>query len=406
MQTARASFQECAVGNSLLLQPELTYLAAISIFHEELTLLYVGSDTAQESQVYQFVEIIGMNSPFDAHYNHERALEEADGNSRTTNETYPAPSLQPNKPGENIENSTRAASEDFVATALETHCAAINELSEQSAKPTKDEIDKSAAAIISKVLVVDDLPVNRKLIGIQLQKLGFIVEQVDNGQSAVEKVKAEEYALIFMDLEMPIMDGYKAAIEIRQFDLETRQHTPIVGLSSYSQQTERERCISSGMDELISKGINSSKLKELVQKLARKESPRKAPDKPKAASKVRDVEIDFQLLHETTGRIDEGMVDLALGSMKTFIGCLKCALEDRDLVNIKHFAQELKTPCATLGLKSMNKLSVRILADVVKGSWSGASQGMALMELQYSQILDQLTGLSATLHRVDDNSKA
>jgi hypothetical protein len=92
--------------------------------------------------------------------------------------------------------------------------------------------------------------------------------------------------------------------------------------------------------------------------------------------------------------------------MKTFIGCLKCALEDRDLINIKHFAQELKAPCVMLGLKSMNKLSVRILSDVVKGNWSGAAQGMALMELQYSQILDQLTGFSATLHRVDDNSKA
>jgi CheY-like chemotaxis protein len=347
-----------------------------------------------------------MNSPFEAHYNHERgAIEETDGISRTANDNYPPPSLQPGTV-DSAEMGTRTSAENDLAPATIEATGGASKVSPTQAANSEVEFDTTCATIISKVLVVDDLPVNRKLIGIQLQKLGYIVEQVDNGLAAVEKVKAEEYALVFMDLEMPIMDGYKAAIEIRQFDLETRQHTPIVGLSSYSHQTERERCISSGMDELISKGINSKKLKDVVKKLARQESQRKAPDTPKTASKAHGVEIDFQLLHETAGKIDESVIDLSLGSMKTFIGCLKCALEDRDLINIKHFAQELKAPCVMLGLKSMNKLSVRILSDVVKGNWSGAAQGMALMELQYSQILDQLTGFSATLHRVDDNSKA
>ncbi len=261
--------------------------------------------------------------------------------------------------------------------------------------PTKLEI-------LTRMLVVDDLPVNRKLIGIQLQKLGCQVDQAANGLEAVEKVKAGEYGVVFMDLDMPKMDGYQAAIEIRQHDLETGQHTPIIGVTSYEQEPERQQCVSAGMDAYISKGVTAKKLNELVQRFKRSKRVMPVHAVSELSSKVNGVEIDIELLQSSDDPIvvDE-IIDISIGTMKTLVSCLKCAIEDRDIISVIHFAQSFKEPCATMRLNSTAKLAARICSDAERSNWVQAEQGMVLLESQYCQVLEQLTGLSAIHHRSD-----
>lgn len=252
------------------------------------------------------------------------------------------------------------------------------------------------------ILVVDDLPVNRKLIGAQLRKLGYKVDYAEDGESALNKVRAEHYGLVFMDLEMPVMDGYDAAIAIRQIDFESGQHTPIIGMTSYDRSVERESCVSSGMDDYVSKGISAKNLERLMQQYLRKREQLPVVRSGQALSKTTEdsVFIDIELLQGMYSQVDsEEVLDMNIGTIKTFLGCLRCAFDDRDVASVGHFVQSMKVPCTTLGLGSMLRVSSRIAHDVTVSNWQDAMQGMEVLESQYSQILDQLTGISAAHHR-------
>ncbi len=311
-----------------------------------------------------------MNSPLDAHLNNEVvSVDEANGLGRKLlADPLPANAITTVKPSEVAPVAEPVSEPDY----------------------------------ISKMLVVDDLPVNRKLIGIQLQKIGCQVEQATNGLEAVEKVQAEDYGLVFMDLDMPGMDGYQAAIAIRQHDLETAQHTPIIAVTSYEHEAERQQCVSAGMDAYIFKGVSAKKLSEVVQRFRRVRRVLPAIDAGSATPKENGVEIDLELLQgaEDSTQIED-VIDISVGTMKTLVTCLKCAVEDRDLESVVHFAQAFKQPCATMGLNSTAKLAIRIAADAELADWTKAEQGILLLESQYSQVLEQLTGPMATHHRPD-----
>ena len=250
------------------------------------------------------------------------------------------------------------------------------------------------------MLVVDDLPVNRKLIAVQLKKLGFEVEQAENGQSAVDLVSRNDYAIVFMDLEMPVLDGYQAAIAIRQIDLDRAQHTPIIGMSSSPKESERQKSFNSGMDEYIAKGTSARQLELLIKAHPQRKSSRTSRKTTARISTDVGISIDFDVLQDTHGPYEaEGIIDIAIGTMKTFLSCLQCAFEERNTENILHFSQAMEQPCSMLGLNSMTRLAARVAADALNGDWQRSTEGMVLLQAQYDQILDQITGHIACMHR-------
>jgi len=118
----------------------------------------------------------------------------------------------------------------------------------------------------SKVLVVEDNPVNRKVLSMMLDRSGFMYEMVENGLQAVEEFKKNKYFAILMDLQMPVMDGYAATREIRH--LESAQklpRTPIIALTANAMESDRQKCIHEGMDDFISKPIQLDSLKHKLQ---------------------------------------------------------------------------------------------------------------------------------------------
>ncbi|MBX9724428.1 MAG: response regulator, partial [Candidatus Obscuribacterales bacterium] len=256
---------------------------------------------------------------------------------------------------------------------------------------TKEIATIQETELIKTLLVVDDLPVNRKLIGIQLQKLGYEVEQAEDGKQAVEMVIAKEYGLVFMDLDMPIMDGFQATAAIRKHDLETRQHTPIVAMTSYDREGDREQCLSSGMDEYLPKGMTKKKLDEVINRLIRtriKLVPVAVTEESQLDES--DVVLDLKQLGETYGKHETiEIMELFVGTTKTLIGCLKFAIEEQDVKSVNHFAYSFKGPCSTLGLDTMVKLTEGLIADAARGNWTRAQKEMALLEKQCQQIMQQ-----------------
>ncbi len=118
-----------------------------------------------------------------------------------------------------------------------------------------------------KVLLVEDNPVNQKVALGMLRKYGLDVEVVTDGQQAIDRLQRhgrDYYRLILMDMEMPVMDGYAATRSIR---LDARfTDLPIIAMTAHAMKGDRERCLAAGMNDYVSKPINSILLRETLAK--------------------------------------------------------------------------------------------------------------------------------------------
>ncbi len=111
----------------------------------------------------------------------------------------------------------------------------------------------------SLILLAEDNPVNRKLAVVLLQKAGFSVDIAFNGLQAVDMVKKSKYAAVLMDVQMPEMDGFEATQAIRAWEKEG-QHLPIIAMTAHALKGDMERCLQAGMDDYLSKPINSKNM--------------------------------------------------------------------------------------------------------------------------------------------------
>ncbi|MFI2858007.1 response regulator [Paenibacillus sp. JSM ZJ436] len=114
------------------------------------------------------------------------------------------------------------------------------------------------------ILVVDDHPINRKLLVSMIDKLGFSAEMAENGREAVFLASRKTYDMIFMDLQMPVMDGLEATRLIRSSGL-PGQDTIIVAMTANVMEGIQVRCLEAGMNEYISKPVKMSSVRHLLK---------------------------------------------------------------------------------------------------------------------------------------------
>lgn len=113
---------------------------------------------------------------------------------------------------------------------------------------------------VGKILLVEDNAVNQLVGQASLESFGLTVVLAENGLIAVQKVQEEKFDIIFMDLQMPIMDGFQATLKIREFD----KTTPIIALSAAVMMQDKKRTIEAGMNEHIAKPFDLKQLKDVV----------------------------------------------------------------------------------------------------------------------------------------------
>ncbi len=117
------------------------------------------------------------------------------------------------------------------------------------------------------ILVTEDNIINQKLIKRVLEEFGVSVDIANNGLESFEKRRANDYDLIFMDIQMPVMDGIEATHEILAYEEdEEKQHVPIIALTANALKGDRERFLNEGMDEYITKPIETSELLYVLNK--------------------------------------------------------------------------------------------------------------------------------------------
>jgi signal transduction histidine kinase/CheY-like chemotaxis protein len=131
------------------------------------------------------------------------------------------------------------------------------------------------------ILVAEDNFINQKLIRQILLRYGVTVELANNGLEAFEKRKRDSYDLIFMDIQMPVMDGVEETHEIINYEIEEElQHVPIVALTANALNGDRERFMNEGLDEYIAKPIETNELLFILKKFLETKTEKEKEDEP------------------------------------------------------------------------------------------------------------------------------
>ena len=117
-----------------------------------------------------------------------------------------------------------------------------------------------------RVLVAEDNAINQKVAVRMLEKLGCRIDVAANGREAVELFRGLPYDVIFMDCQMPEMDGFEATAAIRALEAPDVRRTPIVALTANAMAGDRERCLGAGMDDFVSKPVSGPRLREALER--------------------------------------------------------------------------------------------------------------------------------------------
>jgi CheY-like chemotaxis protein/HPt (histidine-containing phosphotransfer) domain-containing protein len=118
-----------------------------------------------------------------------------------------------------------------------------------------------------RLLLVDDNPVNQMVARGLLERQGHRIEVADSGPQALERWGRDAYDAVLMDLQMPGMDGLEATAAIRSLEKGSSRRTPIIGLSAHEAGTERQRCLDAGMDEYLTKPLQTERLAVALARL-------------------------------------------------------------------------------------------------------------------------------------------
>ena len=117
--------------------------------------------------------------------------------------------------------------------------------------------------------MAEDNAINQKLATRLLEKCGHSVQVAGDGVEAVAAVRAGQFDVILMDVQMPNMSGLEATAAIRSLERGTGKHIPIVAMTAYAMKGDEERCLEAGMDNYISKPIQPHRMMEVIDQATR-----------------------------------------------------------------------------------------------------------------------------------------
>jgi two-component system, sensor histidine kinase and response regulator len=251
-----------------------------------------------------------------------------------------------------------------------------------------------------RVLLAEDSVVNQKVAMRMLDRLGCQVEVAANGAQAVEMAARTPYDLIFMDCQMPEMDGYEATRRIRENEGEAR-HAPIVALTAHAMAGDRERCLAAGMDDYLSKPVPREDMETMLRRYAGAASglPGDVP------APRRDGRFDTDMLLRAVDRdraILEELARLFRGQSLGQLAELRAALEASDARVVHRTGHALKGSLASLYAKEAAALAHEVEEAGRSGNMELARRVLPKLEEQVRAIPDELLELARTLTGTED----
>ena len=190
---------------------------------------------------------------------------------------------------------------------------------------------------------------NRRIAELLMEGWGFNYDYAENGRAALELLRKKAYDLVLMDIQMPEMDGYAAARNIRQ---ELRLNVPIIATTAHAFAGEREKCISYGMNDYLSKPIKEDELFSLIVRYAPQGRHKKPNSKPPGPTSSAPEGFDRQYILEISKGKPEVLREMAAlfaSQSAKELGLMEKALRSNNFGEAAVAAHSMKSTAAYMG---------------------------------------------------------
>ncbi len=216
-----------------------------------------------------------------------------------------------------------------------------------------------------RILLAEDNPVNRKAVQRELAKAGHECDTVADGAEALAKLAGEGYDLVLLDAQMPLMDGVEATRRIRAGEVAgVDARLPVVGLVAYGMDTDRQRCLDAGMDEVLAKPLWSEELRRLLERrvLAPRALAARAAGEGQGPVVLEAAQLErlLELQDEDAPDFVAGLIDLFIAETPRRIGEIHAALARGDLPGAAKIAHTIKGASANFGGRALQATCVRL----------------------------------------------
>jgi CheY-like chemotaxis protein len=250
-----------------------------------------------------------------------------------------------------------------------------------------------------RVLVADDGAVNQQVARQLLEARGYSVVVVNNGREAVVAFEKSSFDVVLMDVQMPEMDGFEATKAIRDMEQITGGRTPIIAMTANALKGDRERCLQAGMDDYLTKPIQSKALYAVVENVV---VTRLADIDEPVETDGSDSVMDWQAaLSRMGGREDllRQMVPIFFKEAAERLPALRDAIDRQDSDNIRRLAHGLKgsASCFSADAAVSAALTLELMAQ--EGDLAGALDAYALLEHEIERLKDALIKVGEAYER-------
>jgi signal transduction histidine kinase/CheY-like chemotaxis protein/HPt (histidine-containing phosphotransfer) domain-containing protein len=253
----------------------------------------------------------------------------------------------------------------------------------KEAAPQEDiemDIDPRESLSSIRVLAAEDNTLNQKLLQAIFERLKIPLSIVNNGQEAIDKLKSEEFDVVLMDIQMPIMDGYTAIKEIRKSISKT---IPIITMTAHAMVGEKEECLSIGANSYISKPFKESELLYTIAHLGNKDnlgsspppSPQTTERNPQPQNSMADSILNLDYLSEITGgdnELRDELIQMFEKDSQTQLSAIESASATGDLEKLRQSIHKFRSSLFSVGMLATANQYKDLEAILKQGNWSSS----------------------------------
>jgi CheY-like chemotaxis protein len=262
---------------------------------------------------------------------------------------------------------------------FDTEKSGIGNALEETGTSSRKPVTETDSPLPLRLLVAEDNPVNLKVALRMLQRLGYRADVAGNGLEAVEAVQRQEYDVVFMDVQMPKMDGYEATAQIRRTE-GTSRHTTIIAMTANALHGDREKCLAAGMDGYIAKPIRQNDLVSVLKPNPSKIEPAETiAKKEKGKSGLLDESVLTELSNLGDPDLVEQLLMMFMVETPGRIEQMRSGAGSGDWQVVRKTAHMLKGTCKQLGIIGMVDLCQRL--EDCETTGEGGQIALALAEL-------------------------
>ncbi|NER26606.1 MAG: response regulator [Symploca sp. SIO1C4] len=252
-----------------------------------------------------------------------------------------------------------------------------------------------------KILLAEDHQVNQIVIQNQLQMLGLQADCVGNGRVALNQLAKQDYDIVLMDCQMPVLDGYEATKELRRLE-GSQRHTVVIALTANALPADRSKCLAAGMDDYLTKPVELDTLEAMIQRWLSKIAEFEAVARESEAVTNPEVEFtnteDKLLDWKRLDDISRGKVEFQQQLLQAFIDNAQVglerisqALQTQDFVTLEQQAHRIKGSSANIGILLMPDIAAGLEKQARAKTLDGASEQLRNLERLLEQIRNFLT---------------